>query len=92
MIAFLNRFSLSQVTVDSPILLLELQLGDMDLIHQQIMMTMETTVEDLVTNMIKQMVNVEFAETHTLMNLELMKHLVVFTQREPLPIATHPDK
>ena len=83
---------MSQVTVDSPTLLPELQLGDMDLIHQQIMMTTETTVEDLVTNMIKQVVNVEFAETHTLMNLELMKHQEVFTQLEPLPIATRPDK
>ena len=89
---FLTRFSLSQVTVDSPTLLPELQLGDMDLIHQQIMMTMETTVEDLVINMIKQMVNVEFAETHTLMNLELTKHPVVFMQLEPLLKATHPDK
>ena len=83
---------MSQVTVDSPTHLLELQLGDMDLIHQQIMMTTETTVVDLVTNMIKQMANVEFAETHTLMNLELMKHLEVFTQLEPSLKATHPDK
>ena len=77
---------------DSLTLHQELLLGDTDLIHPQITMIMATTVEDLVINMIKLMVNVEFAETHTLMNLELMKHLEVFTQLEPLPIATHPDK
>ena len=77
---------------DSLTLHQELLLGDTDLIHPQITMIMATTVEDLVINMIKLMVNVAFVETHTSMNHELMKPLVVFMQLVPLLTAIPQDK
>ena len=82
-----NRLYSSPVTEDSLIRHQEPLLGDMDLIHPQITMIMATTVEDLVINMIKLMVNVVFVETHTSIHQELMKPLVVNMQLVPLLIA-----
>ena len=87
-----NRLYSSPVTEDSLIRHQEPLLGDMDLIHPQITMIMVTTVEDLVINTIKLMVNVVFAETHTSMNQELMKPLVVFMRLVPLLTAILQDK
>jgi len=80
------------VMEDSLTLHQELLLGGTDLIHPQITMIMATTAEDLVINTIKLMVNVVFAETHTSMNQELMKPLVVFMRLVPLLTAIPQDK
>ena len=87
-----NRLYSSPVTEDSLIRHQEPLLGDMDLIHPQITMIMVTTVEDLVINTIKLMVNVVFAETPTSIRQELMRPLVVLMQLVPLLIAIPQDK